>query len=580
MNPLQQAIMQALGQGYNTNTWAAAVPADYYATMGQQSNPDGYAMGNWSADQLNYLGLDPTTVSPFTFSSAGTGTGADAYNYTTGFNPAFTQALQAKGLTPYVGQGESGYASGFFDQNGNLVGPRNQWGTSMDDAFGVGMLAAGALAGGAIAAAPTAAGDVGMGSIGTAGMTPQQIEAAAAAQGGVPTGTGFSAAGASGQVLSPSDQAFWSNAFGPDAGMNASMTPQQIEAAAGNAASAGSTAGTLSSSDMAALYGGTGYGPMVSPAELAANSSWLSSLPSSIGDAVSWLQKNPALAGSLTSLINGGLGAYAATKAGNTQASAANNAAQLMYSLAQQTRADQAPWRTQGGNAVNTLGDLLGTSGNTSAPGYGSLLKQFTPADLQTNLAPNYQFMLGQGLGAATNAGNASGFSGNTLKGISDYATNYAQGAYQQAFDNWNTQQNQVYNRLSNLAGLGQTANQSTGSLNTSQMGAGGNLATSGAAASAAGTIGATNALTGGLSNLAGWNYLNSFTPSDIRLKTDIHRLGATDSGVPIYSYRYKAGGGTRIGVMAQDVAQVAPELVARGPDGFLRVNYTRLKDI
>src|SRR4029453_7270884 len=111
--------MYNFGQGYNTDTWAAGVPDDYASYMGKQYAPDDYAMGNWSRDQLAYLGLDPRVTSPFGTSSAGTGTGADASSYVTGWSPEFQQALQARGLTPQVGQGELGYRSGFVDQSGN-----------------------------------------------------------------------------------------------------------------------------------------------------------------------------------------------------------------------------------------------------------------------------------------------------------------------------------------------------------------------------------------------------------------------------------------------------------------------------
>lgn len=61
---------------------------------------------------------------------------------------------------------------------------------------------------------------------------------------------------------------------------------------------------------------------------------------------------------------------------------------------------------------------------------------------------------------------------------------------------------------------------------------------------------------------------------SDVRLKTDIKRVGTLDNGVPVYSYRYKAGGPPMIGVMAQDLAGVRPDLVHDIGGGMLGVNY------
>lgn len=203
------------------------------------------------------------------------------------------------------------------------------------------------------------------------------------------------------------------------------------------------------------------------------------------------------------------IGAVGSYSAASMQADAANNATDAANAQNAQTRADEAPWRAAGQTALNTIGDLNGTSGNTGAAGYGSLNHQFNASDLNSNLAPNYQFQLQQGLGAATNAGNAAGFSGNTLKGINDYAQGYAGNAYQQAFNNYTANQTNIYNRLSNLAGLGQTANQVTGSLGATNTQNANNFATSGAAASAAGVVGASNAIGNGISGYAGWNYLN-----------------------------------------------------------------------
>lgn len=60
---------------------------------------------------------------------------------------------------------------------------------------------------------------------------------------------------------------------------------------------------------------------------------------------------------------------------------------------------------------------------------------------------------------------------------------------------------------------------------------------------------------------------------SDARLKTDISRVGTLDNGLPVYAFRYKAGGPMQIGLMAQDVLEVRPSAVGE-VDGFLAVNY------
>jgi hypothetical protein len=133
------------------------------------------------------------------------------------------------------------------------------------------------------------------------------------------------------------------------------------------------------------------------------------------------------------------------------------------------------------------------------------LTNQFNNQDLNSQLAPNYQFQLQQGLGQARNAANTSGglLSGNTLQGLNTYAQNYAQGAYQNAFNNYQTQRQNIYSNLAGQAGIGQTANQQLSSLGGQLANTYGNV-TTGLAASQAGmqTANAVNQ-TNLLSNLA-----------------------------------------------------------------------------
>lgn len=60
--------------------------------------------------------------------------------------------------------------------------------------------------------------------------------------------------------------------------------------------------------------------------------------------------------------------------------------------------------------------------------------------------------------------------------------------------------------------------------------------------------------------------------PSDIKLKSNIVKLGTTDLGIGLYEYDILDR--REIGVMAQEVITVRPEAVTMGSDGFFRVNY------
>jgi hypothetical protein len=196
-------------------------------------------------------------------------------------------------------------------------------------------------------------------------------------------------------------------------------------------------------------------------------------------------------------VIGTGLTNKAISNAASTQAAAGANAQDLIHGLYTAQSQIQAPYQRTGVNAVNTLGslgsgtyDTLNPDGTVASTGTGSgyLTNQFNNQDLNAQLAPNYAFQLQQGQGQAQNAANVGGglLSGNTLQGLNQYTQNYAQGAYQNAFTNYQTQRNNIYNTLAGQAGIGQTANQQLSQLGGSLANTYGNL-TTGLAASQAG---------------------------------------------------------------------------------------------
>lgn len=141
------------------------------------------------------------------------------------------------------------------------------------------------------------------------------------------------------------------------------------------------------------------------------------------------------------------------------------------------------------------------TPGDPNAQG----MHQFNASDLNASLAPNYKFMLDQGLGAVNNQASVGGglVGGNALKGINDYAQNYAQNGYQQAYNNYNANQTNIFNRLSNIAGLGQTSVGQTGNIGANLAGNIGSAQMAGGAAQAAGIMGTGKAISGGMNNIS-----------------------------------------------------------------------------
>lgn len=65
---------------------------------------------------------------------------------------------------------------------------------------------------------------------------------------------------------------------------------------------------------------------------------------------------------------------------------------------------------------------------------------------------------------------------------------------------------------------------------------------------------------------------------SDERLKTDIRRVGQTDDGLPVYTYRYGGAGPFHMGVMAQEVREAQSEALGPTVAGYMTVDYGKVR--
>lgn len=81
-----------------------------------------------------------------------------------------------------------------------------------------------------------------------------------------------------------------------------------------------------------------------------------------------------------------------------------------------------------------------------------------------------------------------------------------------------------------------------------------------------------SNDILGGLFGLGG----DVIKASDARLKTDIHKVGTSDAGPNLYSFRMKGSTKPQIGLIAQDVAKTHPEAIVPMRSGHMAVNYSR----
>lgn len=195
-------------------------------------------------------------------------------------------------------------------------------------------------------------------------------------------------------------------------------------------------------------------------------------------------------------LISGG----AAKSAANTQAgaaSAANAEAAREYDL---TRSDNAPWRAAGEKALGQLGTLTADGGD--------LNRKFTMSDFLQD--PSYNFRMSEGQKALERSAAARGgvLGGGTLKALAKYGQDYASTEYGRSFDRWNTQNNEQFNRLAGLAGVGQTANAADAAAGQAYSQQFGQNTMGAANASAAATISGANSLNNAINNgVNAWTY-------------------------------------------------------------------------
>jgi len=185
------------------------------------------------------------------------------------------------------------------------------------------------------------------------------------------------------------------------------------------------------------------------------------------------------------------IGMAGSQSAANKQRGAADSANALAREQFEYQKQINKPYSEAGTRALGKMEDP-------------SFQKDFTRADFQTS--PGYQFALEQGQNAinAMNSATGNTVSGAGLAALSKYNTGMADQSYQQAFNNFQTNTQNKFGRLSNIAGMGQGAvgNMQNASGNYASA-AGSNIIGAGNAG-AASDMASANALSRGVSGLAG----------------------------------------------------------------------------
>ncbi len=134
--------------------------------------------------------------------------------------------------------------------------------------------------------------------------------------------------------------------------------------------------------------------------------------------------------------------------------------------------------------------------GNLSS---GYLTQTFNPTQAQLDAVPGYQYQLQTGGQAIRNASTpgVGALSGPALKELMSFNQGLAGTNYGNYFNQFQTQQNNIFNRLSSIATMGQNAAANLGTAGT-QLGTGIAQAQAGAGASqAAGQVGVANSIGG-----------------------------------------------------------------------------------
>lgn len=193
----------------------------------------------------------------------------------------------------------------------------------------------------------------------------------------------------------------------------------------------------------------------------------------------------------------------ASSKAAKAQTGAAKRASDTELQMFERNAEMQAPWREAGEGALKDL------SAGTAAG--GDYMRDFTAADFQRD--PGYQFRMDEGMRGveASAAARGGALSGGALKDISRFGQDFASGEFSNAYNRFNADRDRRFGRLSQLAGIGQTATGQIANQGANAAANIGNYQTQAGNARASGYVGAANALNQGIGTIGNWYQQQAF---------------------------------------------------------------------
>lgn len=162
-----------------------------------------------------------------------------------------------------------------------------------------------------------------------------------------------------------------------------------------------------------------------------------------------------AIGGAIGGMVEGNPSEKAAQQAAYATQAATDRATALQREMWLAQQEQQKPWLQAGTGAVNRLAAGLAQGGEFATP--------FTQTNWQQD--PGYAFRLSEGQKALERsaAARAGLQSGSALKAAARYGQDMGSQEYQNAFNRYYTERQQMLSPLQSLAGVGQTAAGSLG---------------------------------------------------------------------------------------------------------------------
>lgn len=220
--------------------------------------------------------------------------------------------------------------------------------------------------------------------------------------------------------------------------------------------------------------------------------------------------------------------------------------------------------------------------------GYGSLLETFDMSKFEEDPGAQYRRDQSQkalersmsAQGVTLGGGGLGSINPQVAQALEQQSQDIASQEYSSAFDRYNIGQQNIFNRLMGVAGMGQGSTGQMGAAGQSYATNVGNLQTGlastqmQAAQAKAAQESQGNSMFGQLLGTGTQMAMSYF--SDKRLKENIELVGK-EMGHNIYEFDYKDGSGRYRGVMADEVIDIEPSAVKEMSNGYLAVDYSKI---